>query len=66
MLDKEDFIKIGKEVIPNIYDDGYNYNNDLNYNLVRLSSTYNEINIKLNGEIKTSDLVNHEVKERNI
>lgn len=44
--------------------DGYNYNNDSNYNLVRLSSTYNEINIKLNGEIKTSDLVNHEVKER--
>lgn len=44
--------------------DGYNYNNDSNYDSVRLSSTYTEIYEKLNYEIKTSNLLNHEVKER--
>ncbi|WP_455461094.1 DUF4393 domain-containing protein [Streptococcus salivarius] len=44
--------------------DGYNYNNDSNYDLVRLSSTYAEIYEKLNCKIKTSNMLNHEVKER--
>lgn len=44
--------------------DGYNYNNDSNYDLVRLSSTYAKTYEKLNCEIKTSNMINHEVKER--
>lgn len=44
--------------------DDYNYNNDSNYNLVRLFSTYKKIYETLNCEIRTIELNNLEVKER--
>lgn len=44
--------------------DDYNYNNDSNYNLVRLSSTYKKIFETLNCEMKTIKLKNLEVKEK--
>ena len=53
-------VRLGLIEIP----DGYNYNNDLNYSLVRSSSAYAKTYEKLNCEIKTSNMINHEVKER--
>lgn len=53
-------VRLGLIEIP----DGYNYNNDLNYSLVRSSSTYDIIFQKLNCQIKIQELLNHKVKER--
>ena len=53
-------VRLGLIEIP----DGYNYNNDLNYSLVRSSSAYDVIFQKLNCQIKIQELLNHKVKER--